>query len=306
MSMRFSGLEISDDAIRCIQYVPGAHGLVLGKYDSVDLPPDTVVGGDIKNEAVLLEKLGAFCKKNALTYVSVAVPEEKAYLFETDVTGKHIKEIAQNIEFKMEENVPLAAKDAVFYFDLMPLESTGGVLRASVSVVPSSYIEKQISMLESVGLEPVAFEVVPKSIARAAMKKEEKKASFIVHVMRSKVGIYISCGGVVCFTSTFSVVHTSDEKAQEDLSNTIVKGLNQAVSYWSTKASVQTIDEVVITGERGIQFKEIIAQSIESLRCPINVGNVWQNVFDVDTYLPPISKEESLPYVVAAGLALNE
>jgi hypothetical protein len=37
----------------------------------------------------------------------------------------------------------------------------------------------------------------------------------------------------------------------------------------------------------------------------VEVGNIWSNAFSNDSYIPPISFEDSQGYVVAAGLALQ-
>ena len=296
MTTRFSGLEISDDAIRCLQYSPSAHGQVISKHDQVLLPDDTIFGGDIKNEPILIDLLKKFVKKNDLNYVSVSIPEEKAYLFQMDVVGDSKKDISQNIEFKLEENVPLSAKDAVFYFDLMPLEVTNGVLRASVSVVPRTYVEKQISLLESVGLSPIAFEVVPKSIARVALDNDPKNTSMIIHVMKNKTGIHIVSEGVVCFTST---VILGDGKS-------LFQQIENTVKYWSSHLGAM-INNVVLAGSSAEQYEEGIPSALVGIQnCSVTIVNTWSNALNLELYTPPVSKFDSLDYVVVAGLALDQ
>ncbi len=296
MTTRFSGLEISDDAIRCLQYSPSAHGQVISKYDQVLLPDDTIFGGDIKNEPILIDLLKKFVKKNDLNYVSVSIPEEKAYLFQMDVVGDSKKDISQNIEFKLEENVPLSAKDAVFYFDLMPLEVTNGVLRASVSVVPRTYVEKQISLLQSVGLSPIAFEVVPKSIARVALDNDPKNTSMIIHVMKNKTGIHIVSEGVVCFTST---VILGDGKS-------LFQQIENTVKYWSSHLGAM-INNVVLAGSSAEQYEEGIPSALVGIQnCSVTIVNTWRNALNLELYTPPVSKFDSLDYVVVAGLALDQ
>ena len=293
MVTRFAGLEISDDALRCLQYEPTIHGQEISKYDQASIPQGLVEGGDIKDEKALKDLLEKFVKKNKLSYVSISIPEEKAYLFQTDVVGSGTKEIAQNIEFKLEENVPLSAKDAVFYYDIMPLEASGGVLRASVSVVPSTYVEKQIELLRGLGLSPVAFEVVPKSIARVALDNEPNKTSMIVHFMNNKTGIYIVSGGVVCFTSTVAS------------SVPISESINHTFEYWKSKTDAR-IHDIALSGKGALKYESSLADSISVENCPVVIANTWKNAFNIDTYVPPLSRDESLDYIVVAGLALDQ
>ncbi|MEI8327532.1 MAG: hypothetical protein WCG02_00135 [Candidatus Taylorbacteria bacterium] len=308
MARRFAGLEISDDALRCLQYESTIHGPIIRRYDEVDMPEDTIVGGDIKNEVVLLDLLAKFVAKNKLSHVNVSVPEEKAYLFQTDVTGKTMRDVAQNIEFKLEENVPLAARDAVFYFDIMPTETTGGVLRASVSVVPRTYIEMQISILQKVGVLPIAFEVVPKSIARAALQNTLGKTSMIIHIMKHKTGIYIVSNGVVCFTSTvankISVMGQPVAGPTDSFIELLSREISHTLTYWATKSAAR-VDEVILAGIDAEQYRSKLAVKSSVGGRPVSIADAWRNMIDIDHYIPTIPKSASQNYIVAAGLAID-
>ena len=100
--------------------------------------------------------------------------------------------------------MPLSGSDAVFYFDLLPVKSAAGALRASVSVVQRGYIEHLIEILRGSGIYPIAFEVLPKAIARSVISPLEAGAQMIVYIMNKKTGVYVVSGGVVCFSSTIA------------------------------------------------------------------------------------------------------
>jgi hypothetical protein len=146
-----------------------------------------VDGGDIKDEPQFVALLKEFATANALGYVKVSLPEEKAYLFQTEVPSANFSSIAQNIEFKLDQNVPLSAADALFQFDLMPKSVAGETLRASVSVVPRTYVEHHISLLREAHLEPVAFEV-SKKIKQGILVKNGKKDGITSYNLKITVG----------------------------------------------------------------------------------------------------------------------
>ena len=306
MAMKYAGLDISDDAIHFLDYKSAAAGLTIGKYAQAQLPPGVISEGDIKDEKKLGEALSAFDREHDLSYVKISLPEEKTYLFQTDVPSSDGRTVEQNIEFKLEENVPLAAADAVFYFDLLPMSVTGGTLRASVSVVPRTYVERYIALLRGAGMFPIAFEVIPKSLARAIVPHATDVTQLIIYIMNNKTGIYIVSGGVVCFTSTMgkgSVTAAPDTQATyvEALS----KEINRVYAYWMSHGGVNpTIHDIMLTGRAAIEFEIILQNVVVGASVPVKVANVWQNAFEVDAYVPPITREESLDYAVAAGLAL--
>ena len=305
MMMKFAGINISDDAVHYIEYSMGRGHPRIKRFAAATIPRGLVEGGDFKDEKALITLLSTFEKENNVSYVKVSVPEEKAYLFQTDVPAADVHTIGQNIEFKLDQNVPLSAADAIFYFDLLPAVA-GGPLRASVSVVPRSYIEHYIEILRSANMVPVAFEIVPKAIARAIVPQEETdKAVMIVHIMDYKTGVYIVSGGVVCFTSTVSWGSRLPADGHNDIS-ILAKEMTRITAYWLSHGTVNAqISEVVLVGKDAAIYENTLRTGIAGTGLSVTMANVWRNIFDLDSYIPPISRELSLDYAVAAGLAME-
>ena len=301
--MDHAGLEISDDSIRCVQFVRTMHGMKIKKYAFMDIPAGVIEGGDIKNEAEFKRLLISFDQKNDLSYVKVSIPEEKAYMFQTDVPTTDPRIATQNIEFKLEENVPLSAADAVFYFDLIPAALTGGAIRASVSVVPRSYIERYIHILRECGIFPIAFEVTPTAIARSVASSDMSITELIVHSMKDKTGIYIISGGVVTFTST---VEYGSSTASEEYSDLLAKEITRVNSYWLSRTGIHpNIQRVVLTGSGVSGYRAALTTAITGIIPHVEVAQVWSHVLDLANYTPPVSQEDSLDYAVASGLGLD-
>ncbi|MES2216695.1 MAG: pilus assembly protein PilM [Patescibacteria group bacterium] len=307
LAMKHAGLDISDEAIHCLEYHGNASNTKVEKYARFDLPPGLIEGGEFRNEEALVQLLTTFNKKYHLSYVKVSIPEEKVYLFQTDVPSNDTAEVRQNIEFKLEENVPLPASEALFSFDLMPISVTKGTLRASVSVVPQAYILQYMHILERAGMSAIEFEVVPKSIARAAIPHESEKTHLIVHMMKYKTGLYIISDGVVCFTSTVgNGAQAGTEADGPAYVANLSKEINRVYQYWGSHGGAESpIQSVLLTGAHAAHFESQLQNIITSAVVPVQTAHVWQNVFNIDKYVPPISQEESLDYAVAAGLAMN-
>lgn len=300
--MHYAGLDISDDAVRCIEFNSGK----VSKFGYMEIPTGTIEGGDIKDEKVLSDLLREFDKKNNLSYVKVSVPEEKAYLFQTDITGENTASIAQNIEFKLEENVPIPASEAVFYYDPLPMSVTGGVRRASVSVIPRTYIEKYMNVLRGSGIFPLSFEVVPKAIANACTEHGSDHAELLVHIMKFKTGVYIVAGGVVCFTSTLGWGNMTDKpESGDNYVSALQKEINRVHDYWMTREMTHSsIESIILLGHDAPNYEMALAGTVIDGTVPVRIAETWKNSLNLDKYIPPISRDDSLDYVVAAGLAL--
>ena len=122
----------------------------------------------------------------------------------------------------------------------------------------------------------------------------------IVNIMNKKTGIYIISGGVVCFTST---IPWNDKSPISELQ----KQIEQVHNYWKEHGRGTSISSVILSGHGsladGIASKCCLPCS-SNIDIHVEVGNVWQNVFSYDKYIPPISHEDSLDYATSAGLAL--
>lgn len=309
--MKHAGLDISDDAVYCLEYgklsADSGWKYNIGRFGSTNIPDGLMEGGDIKDENKLIDILSNFAKKSGLSYVKVSIPEEKSYLFQVNVAGDSVKEIRQNIEFKLEENVPLSVPDSVFYYDLLPQSVTNGVLRASVSVVPRTYIEHYMDLLHKSGLSPIAFEIVPKAIARAVVSPNSNKTILIINIMNQKTGVYIVSGGVVSFTSTVNWgIHSPVDNDRLQYNSLLAKEVDRVYSYWeSREENALSISQIVLVGHDAMIYEKVLTESLKEVNVPVVVANTWQNTLDIDHYVPPVSKVDSLEYVVSAGLAMD-
>lgn len=297
LNIPYAGIDISDDAVRCIEYSENMHGLTLHLYGSRVLEQGIVDSGSILKESELIKSISALVSELKISTVKASLPEEKMYLFKTEVPMMNEDQIRQNIESKLEENVPLPASDAIFFFDLIPkIGDKDEKTFASVSVAPRELVMSYLRVLNSSGLEVVSFEIQPKAIARAVIPLGSIENQIIVHVMNNKTGIYIVCGGVVCFTSTIAI--------GKDSESTMFKHeLSRAYSYWAEYGSGRQIHRIIITGQDAQKIGNDPKIS-PNPRLVMEVAHIWQNAFSGDKYIPPITFEDSLQYVIAAGLAL--
>ncbi len=315
MLMPHAGLDISDDGLRCIAYSGFGGTRHISLFGRMDLPSGLFNGGDIKDEKEFVTHLAEFGQKHGLKDVKVSIPEEKAYLFQTEVPSTEQKAIEQNIEFKLEENVPLAPGDAVFYFDLLPRSVTGGALRASVSVVPRTYIEHYMRLIQDAGLQTVSFEVVPKAVARAVIQTGSDKARLIIHAMNRKTGIYIVSGNVVHFTFTGGWgTHSGGDSPNRPggdgtnfpAASELRKEISRIRSYWVSHGNGMPIDEAVLVGKDADLIEPVLSRMDEGANgMSVRTADVWCNAMNLDKYLPAISRTDSLEYAVAAGLAFD-
>jgi Tfp pilus assembly PilM family ATPase len=315
INIPYAGLDISDDAIRCIKYSEGRNGYILQCYGTRALRPGIVEAGYIKDEKALTTELISLVKELKISTVKASLPEERMYLFKTEVPRVDDDQIRQNIEFKLEENVPIPASDAIFFFDRLPDSLNNGKLYASVSVTPRDLVDSYLKALQSAGLTVVSFEIQAKAIGRSTVYRDSKDTKLIVNIMNNKTGLYIVSSGAICFTSTISwggmLIRGKKIVEINDDITLLKKEIERVCAYWSQHGSSQTssssnnqsIKSIVITGRDAILVSQVSHLSPDS-SIEVCVADIWQNAFSINHYVPKISFEDSLDYATAAGLAL--
>ena len=299
--MPHAGIDISDDAISFVEYSRPVGNREIVRYGLVPLESGIMEGGDIKNQDKLIEVLTEFVRKYGINYARMSIPEEKAYLFETEVPYGDMDTVSQNIEFKLEENIPLAATDTVFAFDLLTGDHSRP-WRASVSAVPKTYIEHMMDIFRKAGIIPIAFETTPRAIARI-VSYGEPVDTIVVHSMKSKTGVYVLSEHAIGFTSTIAAGYTeSDISKYTDI---LANEVRRVHSYWLSRDENvnQVIKKVVVVGHDAESVTNILRVKVSDI-LPVETVDIWRDVLDTTKYVPPIERLDSFDYVASAGLAL--
>jgi len=307
LNIPYAGLDISDDAIRCIEYTESHHGYVLKRYGTRLLKPGIIDSGHIKDEKALVAELTSLAKELKISTVKASLPEERMYLFKTEVPDVDDDEIRQNIEFKLEENVPIPASEAIFFFDRLPANLSKGKTYASVSVAPKELVDSYLKALKQADLTTVSFEIQAKAIARAVVSHDSSDTHLIIHVMNKKTGIYVVSSGVICFTSTISwggeLIRGKNISDVPDAVFSLRHEIERVYVYWSQHGENQPIKSIIVSGRDATTISQITHLSPDN-KISLSVADIWKNAFSINHYVPKINFDDSLDYAIAAGLAL--
>ncbi len=301
LSLPFSGVAISDSAVRCIQFGRRHGSLYIEKYAEKKLPPGVVISGEINNPDELINTLSSLKKELNLNYVRVSLPEERAYLFTAKIPIVKQKEVRSAIESKMEENVPVSPTELTYDYKLFHHKQKQH-LDIVVSCLPVKFIDNYVEIIKKAGLYPLSLEIESQAIVRALLPPNSFGTSLIIHFNPDKVGLYVESFGVVRFTSTIPL---KGELATDP--NFLSAEIKKLFVYWHTlKENIDKPDNkitrIIACGEN---FDETTISYLSGHnKTAASIGNVWINAFNIEKKLPEISFNDSLKYTAAVGLAL--
>ncbi len=341
--MPMVGVDFSAHAIRFVELSRKSKEYELVAWAYQEIPEGILVSGDIKRKEELRSILSEFRKKHNIRFIRASLPEEKAYLFKTQIPDMDESEMEEAIQFKLEENVPLKPAEAVIDFTVVPKRGNEKERDVSVTVFPQAVIDEYIDLFHSAGMIPLSFEIEAQAIARSVVPERNTETLMILDMGRSRTGLSVVHEGVVSFTTTleigggaitraiekyFSVTTEEAEKIKHDRGFVKSKNnrelyesmlatigalkdeINKHFVYWHTHAGVHlrsngSITSLILCGSEA-HLPGLSEYLSEAMSLPVKQANVWTNAFSFNTAIPEIPFGESLGYATAVGLALQD
>ncbi len=298
--MPYVGLNISENEIAFVELIKKGNQYRLKSFACESFDKKYFENGEIIDNQGLSIFVGKFVKKHKIYRAKVSVPEEKVYLFTTTVPSVHEKTVYQNIESKLEENIPLKASDCIFSFDFVGHLVEQGEDLVSVTVTQESYIENYMSVLKSAGLEIMSFDSSPHAIVKA-LCRDDNKIRIVADIKKSSLGTYVSLGNKLLFSSTVSL-NTIDVLRQGNRKEFIKYQIDKVVSYWQEQTFFNTKIESILLLHEDNKDESMGIANIDSIEA--YEASVWSNVINIEKDLPSINKEDSYKYATSIGLSI--
>lgn len=338
------GVDVSDTSLKYIQFRQNNRTgteLEILYWGDIDIPEGALERGVVHDGSKLTEVLREVKERTGMETVRVSLPEERAYLFETEIKrGMSLREIRNQLEFRLEENVPLSPRDAFFDYDIIETSEHSDMLRVSVTAYAKDTVMSYYDACRAAGVVPVSFEIEAQAIARAAIAHGDAGTHMIVDFGKTRTGVGIVHKGVLMYTSTIDIggavlsralrakLGDLPEAELTEIKNTqglvrgvgdstvhdvlvtamasIVDEINTRIEYWNTKDIAhenRQIQSVILCGG-SVNMKGLPSYFTEMLAVDVKRANVWQNAFSIEHKVPPIGLRYSFGYATAIGLAL--
>lgn len=344
MKLSAYGVDISDTSLKYINFGDTPKDGIkrpLVDWGEIAIPEGALTRGQVLDPKILSATLREFKEKTGADYIRVSLPEERAYLFETEIKkSTPAQEIRSLLEFRLEENVPIPVREAFFDYDVLESVQTEKMVRVVVAAYARETIQAYYEACASAGLFPIAFEVEAQAMVRAVVPEQYNDTVMLVDFGKTRTGIGIVHDGALLYTSTIDfggrdlssalrrVLGEKDEKELTVIKNTqglikqsddsqsfealvgtisVIKDeLLSRIQYWHGQAYQQKprrLEEIILCGGSAnlLGLPEYLT---ESLGIKTTRADVWQNAFSVDDYVPPIDLKHSYGYATAIGLAL--
>lgn len=316
ISFEHVGVDVGVDHIRFVRLKRKSTTVEVVEYGIEKLSSTTDLTKPLATQKDIVMALKKIQKEHKIKYVEASLPEEKIYLYMTEIEDGDESAIRGQIESKLEENVPIQVDDAVFdYTKVTSIANTSKALY-SVSVASKKDIDDYISLFSMANMEVVSFLIQNQALTKTLVRKDDVGSYCIVAVEKHSIVVSVVSFGIVIYTSTINRSVFRDEEGElvletPELLSDVVADIKKVITFWlayvdkNKKYNFQKIQSILLTSTHIDILRSDFANSISGqLQIPTMLPDVWLNVLDAKVTVPPITKDESYQYAVAIGLAL--
>jgi type IV pilus assembly protein PilM len=340
LSMPAVGIDISDYAIKYISLKRNKGVAELHAHGKVDLPVEVIERGAIKDPQTMIKLLSRIQEEYSFEFAHIALPEEHAYLFQTDVAKGDKDDVEEKLRSHLKENVPIGADEALFDYNI--INETEETYKLNVSVYPANIAVQYVDVLEEAGFKLLSIEIEGQATARTLLGSSDSAPTLIVDIGRNNASLAIAKNSEVIFTAnletggdyfTRAIARNLDISFQEaeklkqkhgfrdtpedkivfDCLLPVLEKFAESIQkhhmYWqmhmsSGGESKEGASKVVLVGGNAniVGLAEYLEAALE---VPVEIGDVWKNIFSYETYIPDVHAKKSLEYTTAVGAALR-
>ena len=312
MSFAHAGIDIGTNHVRYISFNKKGECFTIANFGVQNIPTLTK-SSVLADQTDLLLVLKKIQKENAYTYVEVSLPEDLVYIYTMEVDGADEEAVRAQVEFRIEENVPLKVDEAVF--DVTPVLYLKEFNKSlvSVAVVSKKIIDDYISLFRKASMEIVSFLVQNQALSKTLVQKEDKNPYCIVAVEQRNIVVSVVSSGIVLYTSTLAQSVFRDDLTIEkpEVFQDLVKDIYKIIVFWlsyiekNQRYHFTPLKAIILSStHREILESDFANMLHRELTLDVYIADVWANVPMKGDVIPDIQKKDSYQYATAIGLAM--
>ena len=333
----FFGLDIGTSALRIVQLKGVGRVKTLQHYASMPIDTKLVSSDANADQQKLAALIANLVKESKVTTKNVAVglPSSRVFTTIVDIDKLAPAELAKSILLQADSLIPTSLSESKIDWAMIGGSPVGAdKVEVLLSSVPNSFIEKRLDLLESIGLNVIAFEPDSMAVSRSNLPAEIREPAMIIDVGSMSTDLVISVDGTPHLirgisTGTAAMVQAAvqnlniekqqaeqfvfkfginKDKLEGQIYNAIistvdllVNDIEKSIKFFQTRYPDKKLDRIIMTGGAS-SLPEFPLYIANKFGIPVEIGNAWRNVTypaEQQTELLAVSNQ----FGVAAGLA---
>jgi type IV pilus assembly protein PilM len=333
----FFGLDLGSSALRAVQLRGTGTIKALDVYGQLSIDGNLTTSDSKADQQQLGQIIKEFTRQVGISSKNVAVnlPSHRVFTTVIDMDRMSPAELTKAISYQAESFIPTPPDQSKIDWAIIgdsPKDSKK--IEVLLSSVPNDFIEKQLDMLEGIGLNVIAFEPDSMALTRAVIPIDVMAPQMIVDIGSKATDIVISMNGAPHLsraipTGSESIVRAAvqnlhietkqaeqfilkfglgKDKLEGQVYNAIISTIEalmseieKSIKFFQSRYPNTKLERIIVTGGASTlpEFPLYIANRFG---ISVEIGNAWRNVSF------PASKQNELlatssHFAVAVGLA---
>src|SRR5665213_453503 len=308
----FFGLDIGTTAVRLVQLSNAGGQRSLVKYAYVPLEANLSMSESKADQQKLAQVIKQLVDQARVSTrnVAVGIPSNRVFTTVADVERLPANELGKSIRYQADSLIPTPLAESKIDWTLIgdsPVDKTKQEIL--LTSVPNKFVEERLDLLESVGLNVIAFE--PDNLAMArALAAPEAGAQLLLDVGRRSTDLVVVLNATPHLTRSIptgveAIVRAAtqnlniDEKQAEQfvlkfgLSKEKLEGqvfhaitgtidlltteIDKSIKFFQTRYIGSNIEKIVVTGGASV-IPEFPLYMANKFGLNVEIGNAWRGV----------------------------
>jgi type IV pilus assembly protein PilM len=333
----FFGLDIGTTAIRVVQLQGSGPVKTLVKYAYVPVDERLAVSDSKADQQKLVQTIRDLLTQSRMSTNNVAVglPSQRVFTTVVDINRLNPSELAKTIKFQADSLIPTPLDQSKMDWALIgdsPMDKTK--VEVLLTSVTNEFVEARLDMLESIGLNVIAFEPDNLALARSMFAPDNGLPQMVLDIGNKSTDLVISMNGAARLTRAIptgseAIVRAAaqnlniDERQAEQFVfkfglgkdklegqiyqaiigtvDLLITEIDKSIKFFTTRYAGAKMDRIIVTGGASA-LPEFPLYLANKFGLNIEIGNAWRNISfptDRQNELAAVSNH----FGVAAGLA---
>ena len=143
------GLDIGSSAIKLVEVDKTRSGWVVRSFSSVTLPEDTIVDGEIVNQAAVVESIKSLLKETSVRskLVCTSVAGASVIIKHISIAKTNPKELEDQVYWEAEQYIPFDMNEISLDYEIVQEETGDGKMDVLLVAAKKDFIEKRLGLI---------------------------------------------------------------------------------------------------------------------------------------------------------------
>lgn len=333
----FFGLDIGTTAIRVVQLRGGGAVKGLLRYAYVPIDSKLVLSDSKTDQQRLAQVVRELVAQAGLSTrnVAVGIPSQRVFTAVVDFDRLPPNELAKAIRYQADSLIPTPLEKSKMDWAIIgdsPKDKTK--VEVLLTSVENNFIEQRLDMLESIGLDVIAFEPDNLALTRALVAGDAPQAQMVLDMGSRNTDLVVTLGTAPRLTRSIPTgaeavvraaaqnLNIDDKQARQfvfkfGLSRDKLEGriydaisgtvdiltgeIDKSIKFFQSRYAEFPVTRIIVTGGASA-LPEFPLYLANKFGIEVEIGNAWRNV----SFSPERQNEllaVSNHFGVAAGLA---